>query len=837
MDSKDVKRGFLVDLHAHSNHSRRPSQWILQKIGCPECFTEPRRLYDVARARGMDLVTITDHNTIGGALEIAHLPGVFVSEEITTYFPEDKCKLHVLAYDVTEAQHDDIQRLRQSVFELVPYLRGQGIDHVLAHPLFAVNDRLTPDHFEQCLVLFNLLEFNGTRDETQNTVLKAVCDSLNRADVERLADKHGLEPFGPTPWVKGYTGGSDDHSSLNIARMHTEVLPDPDAAGAGAVVEEPGLGALKQALRSGRTMPRGVPATPETMAHNLYGIAYQFYKSKLARKNAAKFTAAKHLCFRFADHALDFGRVEPPTFMDRFRRQIGHFKTAYKSIFSKNGSAKELMLREATNLILADPGLRDLADGQVRDVFEVERQWSRFVARGTDRILKQFADRLVEKVAAKKYFDLFHSMGAAGSFYALLAPYFVGYDLFSRERSFCDKVLANFGQKPMHPRQSGLRVAHFTDTFDEVNGVARTIRQQVSLVNRHGKNMRVITCGEPKEMEGVANFAPVGSVELPEYPDIRLHYPPFLEMLAYCFEQDFDFILAATPGPVGLAALGISKILKLPFHGTYHTAFPQYVGALTDDQVLEDGAWRYMIWFYSQMDTVYSPSKAIKKELVDKGLDPDKIVIYPRGVDTARFNPGKRNGFFKLHDQRTGMEKGLKLLYVGRVSKEKDLHVLAETARKLAKLRKDIQLVVVGDGPYLDEMKRALKNTPTVFTGVLEGDDLAQAYASADIFVFPSTTDTFGNVVLEAQASGLPAIVTDKGGPVENIVPDKTGLIAEAGNPDSFLRCILHLADYPERLTYMGEAARRSMEGRTFDATFLRTWEIFGETVRRERVA
>lgn len=823
---RDARPGFLVDLHVHSSHSRRPSQWILQKIGCPECFTEPRRLYDVARARGMDLVTITDHNTIGGALEIAHLPGVFVSEEITTYFPEDKCKLHVLAYDVTEAQHAEIQRLRPDVFELVPWLRGQDIAHVLAHPLFAVNDRLTTEHFEQCLVLFNVLEFNGTRDQTQNTVLKAVCDSLTRADLERLADKHGLEPLGPTPWIKSHTGGSDDHSSLNIARMYTEVEPEPG--------QEPGPAALKRALRTGRTVPRGTPATPETMAHNLYGIAYQFYKTKLARRNAARFTPAKHLCFRFADHALDFGRVAPPTFLDRFRRPIGRFKTAYKSLFGGQGTAKELMLREATGLILGDARLKDLADGKVRDVLEVEREWSRFVARATDRIFKQFADRLMEKIVTRKYLDIFHSLGAAGSFYALLAPYFVGYDLFSRERAFCDRVLAAFGRKPLHPRRPGLRVAHFTDTFDEVNGVARTIRQQVSLVNRHGKNMRVVTCGEPKDMEGVANFEPVGSMRLPEYPDIRLHYPPFLEMLAYCFEQDFDLILAATPGPVGLAALGISRILKLPFHGTYHTAFPQYVGALTDDQVLEDGAWRCMIWFYSQMDTVYSPSRAIKRQLVDKGLDPDKIVIYPRGVDTARFNPGKRNGFFKRLDQRPGT---LNLLYVGRVSREKDLPVLAEAFGKLARMRKDVRLVVVGDGPYLEEMRRALKNTPAVFTGVLEGEDLAQAYASADIFVFPSATDTFGNVVLEAQASGLPAIVTDQGGPMENIIPDKTGLVAEAGNPDSLLRCVLHLADYPERRGYMGEAARKFMEGRTFDATFLRTWEIFGQNVRGERVA
>ena len=135
---------FKVDMHVHSKYSTRPSQWILQKIGCPESFTEPLELYNIAQDRGMDMVTITDHNTIAGCLEIAHLPGTFISEEITTYFPEDNCKLHVLAYDISEKQHDEVQKVRGNVYDLVPYLREQGIVHVLAHPLFAVNDRLTP---------------------------------------------------------------------------------------------------------------------------------------------------------------------------------------------------------------------------------------------------------------------------------------------------------------------------------------------------------------------------------------------------------------------------------------------------------------------------------------------------------------------------------------------------------------------------------------------------------------------------------------------------------------------------------------------------------------------
>ena len=112
-----------IDLHVHSKFSRRPSEWILKKLGCPESFTDPVHLYNIAKKRGMSLVTITDHNTIEGCLEIAHFPGTFISEEVTTYLPDDGCKLHVLAYNIDEKIHRDIQKVRENVFELVAYLR------------------------------------------------------------------------------------------------------------------------------------------------------------------------------------------------------------------------------------------------------------------------------------------------------------------------------------------------------------------------------------------------------------------------------------------------------------------------------------------------------------------------------------------------------------------------------------------------------------------------------------------------------------------------------------------------------------------------------------------
>jgi len=173
----------------------------------------------------------------------------------------------------------------------------------------------------------------------------------------------------------------------------------------------------------------------------------------------------------------------------------------------------------------------------------------------------------------------------------------------------------------------------------------------------------------------------------------------------------------------------------------------------------------------------------------------------------------------------------VKILYVGRVSKEKNLELLVKAYSKLARSMDKICLAVVGDGPYMDEMRRALNGTPAVFTGYLEGEALASLYASADLFVFPSTTDTFGNVVLEAQASGIPVIVTDSGGPQENIIPDQTGIVVKGDDEESLLRGMQQMIADPDRLKEMGRAARVYAEKRSFERAFEATWKLYAGPV------
>ena len=799
-----------IDLHVHSRFSTRPSQWVLQKIGCPESFTDPLKLRDIALERGMSMVTITDHNTIEGALAIAHLPDTFVSEEVTTYFPEDGCKIHVVVYHISEEQHREIQKVRTSIFDLVDYLRGQGIIHVVAHPLYSTNDRMNADHFEQLLLLFKNFELNGARDETQNRVLQSILNQLKQQDIERLAHKHGIEPGFSEPWRKYLTGGSDDHSSLNIACKYTEVR------GAKTVDD------FLKGIASDQCRAHGGEATPLTLSYTLYSIAYQFYRKKFSLDRYVH----KDIFMRFLDSFL--GNHHPDS---NLKSRIYFFIGSHRRFKPplETAGIKQFLRYETERLLSTDPSLLNIAKQGNGKGRHFDEKWFDFVNRISNKALLHFVNRFMGQLSGANVFDIFSSLGSAGALYSLMAPYFLSFSLFAKDREVAEKIGEAFASNRVRRlnHRPAINVAHFADTFYEINGVAATLQQQIRLAKKMGKQITVITCEEKGEgTENVKNFVPIGVHSLPEYPEQRLFYPPFLEMLRFCYERRFTHLHSATPGPIGLAALAISHILNLPIVGTYHTSLPQYAGCLTDDVAIEELMWKYVLWYYNQMDLVYVPSKSTGDELIRKGVSADKITLFPRGVDAERFHPSKRD--LQFVEQYTAVDT-FKLLYVGRVSREKDLPLLAQVFKRLSQSLPQVSLIVTGEGPYLEDMKRELQRTPCTFTGCLTGEALSRLYAACDLFVFPSATDTFGNVVLEAQASQLPVIVTDSGGPQENVVPGKTGVVIPAHDEGALASAIRALVSDPRRMRQMGREARLYAEGRSFEKAFEETWKMYEE--------
>lgn len=807
-----------ADLHVHSKCSTRPSQWILQKIGCPESFTSPKDVYRIARRLGMDLVTITDHNTIQGVLEIAHLPDVLIGEEITTYFPEDGCKVHVLAYDLCEAQHEDIQKVRENIYDLVTYLKQNAILHAVAHPLYSINGKLTVEHFEKMLLLFQGFELNGARNDFQNRLLRALLAGLDRQRLISLADRcdNGFVPldFGPK-WI---IGGSDDHSSLNIARCWTSVPDAQDIRG------------FLRAIAAGEAEIKGTPSTPLTMAHNLYGIAYQYYRDR--------FQLTKHLhkdvLLRFFERMLN---IHQPCVSRSWSDRVYDLGRSTRLWPRYDAQQKDLPVIKALwkmsqTLVTQDVRLLAVAQGtKAVPVRAAEKLWHRFMEKTCDALLVSLSRNIAQQLKDANIFNIFGTLGASGALYSLMAPYFVAFAHFTKDKGIAREVSRRFGtNEGMDGPAQEVSVAHFSDTILEVNGVARTLIHQLRAAQRFGKRLVLVTCEEsrPECHSEIVNFKPIAHYTLPEYPELSLKIPPFLKILRYCFEQEFTQIHSATPGPMGLTALAVARILSIPIVATYHTAFPQYVQRLTGDEALESLTWRYMIWYYNQMDRVYVPSMATARELAGHGVSKAKIKTYPRGVDVEQWSPKKYSPDFRA---RWGLENKVAALYVGRISKEKDLDVLCRAFRQLHEKNPDTALVVVGDGPYREEMEQMLSGMKAVFTGYLSGGQLCEACASCDFLVFPSTTDTFGNVVLEAQACGLPVIVSDCGGPQENVIPGRTGWIFKGRSEASLLKYMESMCAEKEKRVQMGREARKLMEGRTFEAAFLAMWDMYGGMV------
>ncbi|MFZ0612584.1 MAG: glycosyltransferase [Desulfobacterales bacterium] len=802
-----------IDLHVHSKFSARPSQWILQKVGCPESFTEPRDLYRIAKLRGMTHVTISDHNRLEGALEISHLPDTFVSEEITTYFPEDGCKIHVLALNITESQHTDIQAIRENIYDLVDYLVKAGILHIVAHPLYSVNGKLTIAHFEKLLLLFKNFEMNGARNDAANSALKRILDHLGPEIIDRLANAHDICPKMPEPWRKNITGGSDDHSSLNIARTFTEI---------------PGADSLENAfsaITDNRALVIRQPSSPLTFAHNLYGIAYQYYRNKLDLERYA----GSDTLLDFIDHCLQ--PVPAPHNQRLFSKLycLWHYRKRARLKPHVPETLAALVRRESGRLLYDNPQLMEIAKTGASSIGDLEKKWFEFVNRTSSRMALNTARNLINHVAGANVFNIFQTIGEAGGLYAMLAPYFISFSYFSEDRVFSDKIIAHFNPRDVVRKSGAIPntervVAHFSDRLENLRPLARTLNRKAADFVYGPAKIKILTCGEPWTPgdQRIRVFQPVGTYDHPELPNRKLLFPPFLEMLNYCFSRRVTHIHSATPGPVGLAALGVARILKLPVYGTFHLNLSDYKPFMGEDESAVEILQRFMSWYYDQLDRVFVFSAACFDHLMQFGVEAKKICLVPRTIDIHRFQPAHPH---HLAGSALRGKECLRLVYCGPITRENNLPLLAEVFKVLSSHKKNIRLVAVGDGPYRDRMKRLLQGHPCTFHSHLTAAELATIYARAAIFVCPGADIGRGRRILEAQACGLPLVAADHEIPARFISPGRTGLVFKHNDATALYDALLRMIDDPALRDRMGKSARRHVESLALDAAAFRAFD------------
>jgi glycosyltransferase involved in cell wall biosynthesis len=753
-----------VDLHLHSRASTDTGSWFVSRAGSPESQTEPAAAYATAKARGMDFVTLTDHNTIDGALEIAHHPDVLIGVEVTTRFPEDGVPLHVLVWGVDEPRWADMDRLRGNLHELLAYLDAADLPCALAHPLHRVGDRLSADHLERCLLLFRLWEgINGSRPRIGNEVAAKIAHSAHPDLLMRLAEKHGIPPRGDGR--PALVGGSDDHGSFDIACAWTEM---PAARTPADVLDH---------LRAGRVSPGGANGSAGALAHSVGALA----TSALVERGILQIPGPMRAVLgdvldRTIAPAPTSPRAGAPVAAEvmagvrRDRRLIRRYRRLAKAPESRGRSHARIRL----------------ATGWIHQEM-ARRVWAG--SKGSSGIGGR-------------------AEAAVGALLAA-APYLLASRYVASEERFARSVDEDFFG-PSGERADPVRAVMLTDTFSQVNGVAGTMRRLAAHIDAQPCcGLRVITCeGTGDAPPGRVDLTPLARLAIPGYDDraLRPGVPSLIDLLEAVRGADAGVVHAATPGPMGLAGLAIARALGVPFVATYHTEFARYAHEITGDRLAGELVGRAMAWFYSQAERVYVPSATVADELVRRGIPESRLVHFGRGVDLDLFGPDRETRRMRMRMRSGGRTV---VLYVGRLSREKGLDVIADSMRQASSARNDLELCIVGEGPGRAEFAASLRGVRHRFLGALSGPDLAAAYAGSDIFLFPSATETYGQVVVEAAASGLARIVSDRGAARDHVRHADTGLVVPAGDSAGFARAVLLLAD-DRRLRH--DIGRRALE-------------------------
>ena len=385
-------------------------------------------------------------------------------------------------------------------------------------------------------------------------------------------------------------------------------------------------------------------------------------------------------------------------------------------------------------------------------------------------------------------------LGAALELFAACipaVPYAPATAFLGREKQ---KLVEREGEPP--------RVALVADAVGGIHGVTHTLSQ---IRERGVPGFEVEIVGT----DGMADrrLGAVAEIDIPFYAGLEVGVPSLPAIVEALADGRYDLVHLCSPGPAGAAAAIVARMTGLPVVGSYHTELAAYAALRTEDPRLALGARMAIAAFYGQCRVVLSPSAASDAALRDLGVAPDRIGRWDRGVDTRRFRPELRED---------GLLPGaVNVLYAGRLTTEKGAGLLAEAFLAARARDPRLHLCLAGGGPEEAVLRERLGEHAT-FLGWLEGDDLARAYASADVFLFASRTDTFGQVVLEAQASGLPVVAVAEGGPCELIEHGVSGMLC-APDADALAQAVLDLARVPAARLRLARGGLASVADRSWE--------------------
>src|SRR5262249_24916896 len=369
-----------------------------------------------------------------------------------------------------------------------------------------------------------------------------------------------------------------------------------------------------------------------------------------------------------------------------------------------------------------------------------------------------------------------------------------------------------------------MRLAIVTENFlPKLDGVTRTLAMLLEHAQRHGHQAIVIGPEGAPERYADAPIYTARGIPLPMYPELRALFPaPRLERIVADFRPDVIHVA----DPMLLAAAGVTwgRRLGVPVVASYHTNLAAYCDYFRLG-LLKEPVWAYRRLLHNQCSVTLCPSRSTAHELMRRSFK--NVAVWPRAVDSFLFNPQRRSEAWRA--RIAGDAARPIFLYVGRLSHEKNLDALVGAFTSLES--QDAHLVLVGDGPARSGLQRALEGRSATFTGYLSGEALAEAFASADVFVFPSVTETFGQVVLEAMASSLCVVAYDAEGVCDTVRHGETGILVRAHTPAALSHALRMLLNSPEERRLLGVRARTAAVERTWEHVMRQLFDVYRDVL------
>ncbi len=801
-----------IDMHCHDKNSDIPDELWGRILGLPETWLETSKLVKRLDRNGTDVITITNHNNARSCWALLDQGyDVLVGAEFTCFFPEANLYLHVLTYGFTPEQEIVLFEKRQNIYDFLRYAAEHDIPVVLPHPLYfyTSNENIDLQLFEKLAVMFQRFEvLNGQRDLWQSTLTLNWAQSLTPERIYAYAKKHRLNPrdFGVDPEApKILVGGSDDHMGIFAGQCGTRLMvPNLQQR---LHTEAPSKLAL-EAIRAGSMSPFGHVAENQKLNIALLDyfsqIATRIEDPGLLRILLHRGDAVDKLaCFglsnvflelqknkqsrKFFEFVHDALQGKKPNRMlkwkvpKKYRFCIAHLEriadsrnsTAEAFTHTVNQSITELFT-ELNQVIIKRiqdskliESLRDSGGYSTENLarrLEVPSQVTAWLFPGSNKH-SEVTGRCVSELFEKISFPMMIAAVLAG---ANLASTRVLY----KNREFLNNFATHLGRN-----QHEYRALHLTDTLFDKNGVSNSLTGKLRQIQANDIAIDFLVCHETATPAPHLHVTrPLAAFTLPESGGQQLRIPDLLQIAHIFYEGGYDRVICSTEGPMVAVALFLKYMFNVPCFFFMHTDWMEYIKSTTQaSQHERDRIRRVLRLLYGQFDQIFVLNREHRDWLAgfEMQLDPTRIYLTAHHAPEIEktVTPVRKCDLFEDATDATPV-----LLIACRLSAEKGVFDLAEILARAKMSLPNLKLVIAGSGPAEDDLKLELPDA--LFLGWVDKRMLASLYAGLDLFVFPSRFDTFGNVLLEAFAYGMPAIAYDCKGPRDIIEHEVNGYLA-----------------------------------------------------------